>query len=817
MVGYPLADCWARPPDEAGREHLLADHLRAVAAAMGRPDGDYGKRLRFLAGLLHDAGKASERWQKYIRSSAAERCKGGVPHAFAGAMLFALLLEELLAAWRPAWREKKALLAAGLSLVYFIYHHHGPVPDTVGDYPPWQGEHGAEELFTCDLQGIFALASGYFPELARLEAALVPSELSRKLAGVAAAWKKWQDAALDHIAGELERGNRFAAGARICVVKNRENHRLITGDRLHAAGIDPSRVPGETITAPEAEAALERLETFCAHRKENLHRDGARGELLEMREKSRRAALTALRRNPDARFFTLELPTGYGKTLTALSVGLAAVAAGRASRLIYVAPYLSILSQAAAEISAATGLEILVHHHLAALEKLPAAETDPLEAVAMDTWSAPVVATTYNQFFRALFPERGQHTVRLKGLQGAFVIVDEPQTVAATSWVPFLAVTEAAAQELDCRFLFTTATLPELSGGVFELEPVSLGREDALFDRYRVQSIGSLAEDQLAEKVVETFRVRGATTVIQNTIQDAALVYDRIKALLREDERRRLYFLSGRLTPLHKRARLAEIRRVLDAKEPALVVSTQVLEAGVDLSFRVVFRARPLFPSVIQAAGRCNRHGEGETEPGAVYLFDFRRGGTEDTRRYIYRDVVRREVTDVLLQRTPAFEERASGRLIRDYYRECFRRNPHQGALQKIEAAAYGHWRELAGIDPFGPEHPTCGVFVPRSYDKVPEVVRQGLDYFAVGDPEALWTRYTARGFLGTLDFEDRRRFMALMYQFLVPVPVEVAREVGEPVADRTLLRLRYATYYREDIGLSLVAPADEPLSEQFI
>lgn len=816
MVIYPLARCLARPQDEKGRHHLLVDHLRTVAEAMGRPDGERGERLCFLAGLLHDAGKTCSPWQDYINTPPQERRSRGVAHSFAGAMLFAVLLKELLENWNPPRREREALLETGLILIYYIYHHHGAIPDTMGDYPPWHGEYTAEDLICCDLDGLFELVGGYFPELGHLQKT-APAELERRLERVAAAWKKWRDVALDHTAGILEQGNPFGAAAGVCLLRNWANHRLIAGDRLHASGVDPRTAVGGTVMPEEAEAVLDKIAVFCAARKEELFREGARDKLLEKRERCRQAALVALSRHGGARLFTLELPTGYGKTLTALSAALAAVAGGLSGRIIYVAPYLSILSQAAAEISEATGLETLVHHHLAALENLPDVGTSavPLEDTVVDTWLAPVVATTYNQFFRAFFPRRGQHTMRLKGLQDAFVIVDEPQTVASTSWVPFLTMVEAAARELNCRFLFTTATLPETRGGLFELEPVSLGREEALFDRYRVENIGCVDENSLACVVMRAFREKGSAAVILNTIQDAALVYEAVKGLFNEGEKNQLYFLSGRLTPLHKRARLSEIRGVLDEKEPVLVISTQVLEAGVDLSFRVLYRALPLLPSVIQAAGRCNRHGEEKF--GTVVLFDFRRGGTDDTRRYVYRDAMQREVTDMLFGAVSTFNESAAGDLIRDYYRECHRRNSHQAALRKIEAAAYGHWGELAGLEPFGPDIPIYGVFVPLLSGELPKTVQRGMRYFEVKGPESLWERYAKRGYIDALNFADRRCFMTLIYQFMVPVPLDVAGEIGEPAANRTLLRLRYPSLYRDAIGLSLAGSSTEPLSEQFI
>ena len=816
MVIYPLDRCLARSPDEKGQSCMLIDHLRAVAEAMGSPGGSRGERLCFLAGLLHDAGKSSRLWQDYINTPPRERPRSGVAHAFAGAMLFAVLLKELLEYWKPSRLEREALLAAGLDLICFIYHHHGSIPDTMGDYPPWYGEYTAENLRSCDLLGLFGLVGGYFPELAHLLKVL-PDALGKKLEEVGAAWNKWRNTALDYTADILEQGNPYGKAAEVCLLRNWTNHRLIAGDRLHAAGVDPRSEVDSTIDTEEAGDVLNNLASFCVTRKGKLSQEGARDMLLEKRESCRRAAISTLLYRHDARVFTLELPTGYGKTLTALSAALAAVNEGLCRRIIYVAPYLSILSQAAAEIAGATGLETLLHHHLAALENLPAAgnSTDQIEETAVDTWMSPIVATTYNQFFRAFFPRRGQHTMRLKGLRGSFVIIDEPQIIASTSWIPFLSLVEAAALELNCRFLFTTATLPETGGGLFALEPVSLGREEALFDRYKVENVGCLEESGLACAAVKAYRDKGSTGVILNTIQDVALLYDSVRELLSEDERANLYFLSGRLTPLHKRARLKTIKEALSKSQPVLVISTQVLEAGVDLSFRVLFRALPLLPSVIQAAGRCNRHGE--SDPGTVYLFDFHRGGSIETRRYVYRDAVQREVTDKVLGAAAQFDESASTSLIRDYYRECYRRNPHQAALRKIEAAAYGHWEELAGLEPFGPEIPTCGVFVPLTYGEIPEIVRRGLNFFNLEGPEALWEFYTQSGYIGALSFSDRRRFMTLMYQFMVALPLQAAGEIGEPVPNRALLRLRYPSLYRTDIGLSMATSTTEPLSEQFI
>lgn len=813
MVRYPLPDCVARPGDPNGETHPLVDHLLAVARAMGKPDGDYEERLRFLAGLLHDAGKARTAWQDYIRRPPESRGPG-VPHAFAGAMLLAVVLKELVKAWPLPRRPRERLLYLGLSLIYFIYEHHNRVPDILGDLPPWQGNFPPGELLAMDLEGLVRLVNGFAPELAGLDRLLEPIGLDIHFQELVSLWPTWQNVTLNYITRIQSRGNIYAESASICARYNLENHRLIAADRLHAARFTPGEEDAGIIPADRSRAILKGMEDFCQDRRNQLSDKGACRLLLEKREACRLSALAAFReQGQNHRLFTLELPTGYGKTLTSLSVALAAIAEGMCSRIIYVAPYISILSQAATEIATATGLEVVAHHHLASLERAAGKEDrEEQEGIEIDSWLAPVVATTYNKFFQALFPERAHHTLRLKGLHRAFVVIDEPQTIATTSWNPFLTLAEALAEEVDCRLLFATATLPDLTGGLLSSSAASFGREIPLFSRYLVENAGELGEEGVAELALSAYREQGSVAVIMNTIQDAANVYALIKDRLPGG--RAIYFLSGHLTPLHKQERIAAIRQALEDNARALVVCTQVLEAGVDLSFRVVLRALPLVPSIIQAAGRCNRHGEGG--PGKVYVFDFRRGNAEDTRRFVYRDPVQREVTDLLSRKYVRFEETQAAEIVAAFYSECLKRNTNQAPLDKIKAAAGGYWSELAGLDPFGPDLPECGIFIPWLPRQLPDFVARGLADFEITRPDQLWERYVSRRYLPSLDFTARRRFMALMYQFMVQVPLTVGAELGEPAPGRALLRLRYPSLYREDTGLALPT-AGAPMIEQFL
>jgi CRISPR/Cas system-associated endonuclease/helicase Cas3 len=206
--------------------------------------------------------------------------------------------------------------------------------------------------------------------------------------------------------------------------------------------------------------------------------------LVELRGRLNSSALEGYRAHTDASIFALLLPTGFGKTLAGLRIAVESCRSGRCRRIVYVAPYLSILSQAAREISKATGQEVFVHHHLTAATLEDHQPYDPI-----DTWQTPILATTFNQLFRTLFPARAQQCLRRPALEGAFVFIDEPQIIGAEVWNLFLRALAVTCGEQSCQVLLTTATLPPAEIGLGS-RPVELVPHSAVrtlpTDRYAI-------------------------------------------------------------------------------------------------------------------------------------------------------------------------------------------------------------------------------------------------------------------------------------------------------------------------------------------
>ncbi|MBC7186469.1 MAG: CRISPR-associated endonuclease Cas3'', partial [Calditrichaeota bacterium] len=389
----PLAECRARP-DQTATRWPLVEHLTEVASHCGSATGSREERLAFLAGLLHDAGKCQAAWQSYARAQTGK----GPPHAPLSAALFAWLAEALIATWELEPGSKQELRRLCLDWTRLIYCHHDALDD-LDLRPPWEKSWAPAELAamwaTCDVIGLVQLVRSHFPELT-VQIGPFPDWLAE----YGDVWER-RVRFISSVppSGATALGDNGAApaphpGLRLAHLSGQ----LISADRYHAGQFQLV-----TLRPSEARAALAHLHAFCQARAEERLAAGASPQLVAARAALQQQAVERYHRTAESAFFSLTLPTGYGKTLTSVRVALEAVADGRCSRLIFVAPYLSILSQAADEVYRATKLPVLQHHSLSLLEH---GDDDDVEA--LDSWQASVILTTFNQLFRVLFPRRAQ-------------------------------------------------------------------------------------------------------------------------------------------------------------------------------------------------------------------------------------------------------------------------------------------------------------------------------------------------------------------------------------------------------------------------
>ncbi|MCL5292693.1 MAG: PhoH family protein [Actinobacteria bacterium] len=691
-------ECIARPSDN-GKLFWLNGHLEAVAMDCGDAQGNLEERLAFLAGLLHDAAKSHPLWQDYIIGHRAK----GPAHAPLGAALFAFFADNLISEWALDHTQECKLYDLALDWTRVVYDHHGTLRDLEGDFPPWEKSVSSADIAVfaneCDLDGVFRLVASHFDG-----SSCGPDEFYRWLKKFPRSWERRvrleRRKLLIHssTARECDEKSTLKAATRMPTLAAR----LIKADRYHAGGYGSVALESDS-----AVAGIENLQETCCAKAKTALSQGADENLVRLRQGIQRRVLERYTRNPDASFYTLLLPTGYGKTLSAVNVALSACSTGRCRRIIYVAPYLSILSQAAGEIASATNVEVVQHHHLSI------AEQDDEDLIdALETWQAPMLATTFNQFFRAIFPSRAQHCLRVEALRKAFVIVDEPQIIDTAVWNVFLQALTAASLELRFQVLFATATLPPLESGIGD-RVVALAPPVSAAQRYEVQYISRpLGVEDLASSALNAVSEVGNVAVVMNTVRDAADIFKSLSTKARNVVDG-LYCLTALMLPSHKADTIQRLRHDLAANKRVIAICTQIIEAGVDLSFRAVYRALPIFPSVAQVAGRANRHGEGSL--AKVFVFPFERRDGVDSRKYVYRDITARNQTDQLFNERNSWHEEDIGFCLSAYYLQCWEENRNTAVLRKFDEAAGGKWSSLAGLEPFGANAPRISMFVPRS------------------------------------------------------------------------------------------------------
>lgn len=803
---YPFEECLARPDNSSGQKFLLKDHLFQVAlmACEGYVPQDNVGRLRFLAYLLHDSGKAAQTWQDYIRNHG----RSSVHHAQLSSLIFSHFGALFLNSLESRSHDKAQLEWLYLVLIADIFNHHGEIANFFPGDPPWLGAIPPSHLLEIDFPGLASFLKKNFPQLE------IPSTFSEKdweerISFLTDFWKKKVRNVIPKINLELNRGNKFQNSSRECLHLIEEASALIKADRMNAAGLSHP-IFENGISKSEA---LNHLELLEACLKKSIETPSAQ-EILQAREESRQMAVETYMANRDGTIFSLELPTGYGKTLTALSVALKSIAFSGKSRIIYVAPYLSIISQSADQIKRIAGMEVFEDHSLYPLFQ-GEDYVSPTDEIIRETWKCPVIATTYNQLFRVFFPKRMQDTMRFEGLKDSFVIVDEPQSIGCNSWNVFLKILESAAQKMNFQVLFSTATLPETSFGIFESNLVRLGKSLPVLDRFQVELLPNLNEEQLVEEVKREISRSKKIAVIMNTIYDATMVAQLLKGAFNEScqnisntcweasrrEKVQIYYLSGRLIPVHKSLRIRDIFQRLKTEEKIIVISTQAIECGVDLSFDVVYRALPIFPSILQTAGRCNRHGE--KADGHVKVFTFLRKGSKDTRPYVYTDSSQRNATDVVLSKIGnSFKESDSLSLLEAYYKLLFSQNTYQQPLEFLEQGALGNWERISTLEPFSEaELNKVSLFIPYSGD-LPAQIWQALRGYGCQKPQDLWQKYLDRSFRHSFNFREKMRFFSLLYRFVIDVTLDEAREYAQKFENAEILYLAYPSQYSLEFGL---------------
>jgi CRISPR-associated endonuclease/helicase Cas3 len=335
--------------------------------------------------------------------------------------------------------------------------------------------------------------------------------------------------------------------------------------------------------------------------------------------------------------FSLTVPTGGSKTLSSASFALSHALKNGLERVIYVIPYTSIVEQNARVFARVFGDDaVLEHHSLAEWAEVDKDEADPLDQLkklAAENWDAPFIVTTNVQFFESLFSHRPAACRKLHRLLNSVILFDECQTFPPELLTPTLERLKGLVAFGRTTLVFCTATQPAFRSQMgfmegFERITEILPPDWRLHDRpeFRRTMLTFRREPISIDALCDELRSQKRALVILNTRRQAWEVFSAVKC-------EGVFHLSTLMCPAHRRCVLATIiTRLKKSDARCLVISTQLVEAGVDLDFPKVYRALAPLDSIIQAAGRCNREGrlrdagevivfqlEGEFVPGGAY------------------------------------------------------------------------------------------------------------------------------------------------------------------------------------------------------
>lgn len=313
--------------------------------------------------------------------------------------------------------------------------------------------------------------------------------------------------------------------------------------------------------------------------------------------------------------YTLTVPTGGGKTISSLDFALRHAVKHGMQRVIYVIPYTSIIEQNAQVFRDIVGEQNVVEHH--ANIDYGDEDWNPKDRnrLATENWDAPIIVTTNVQFFESLFAAKTSRCRKLHNIANSVVIFDEAQMIP----IPYLMPCVRAIGELVHNYASTavlcSATQPALEG-LFPKEICSSEIMDDVqglyqfFRRVKLRQLGELTDEELAKQL----NAQPQVLCITGTRKQAQNLFDLL-------EGEGCFHLSTLMTPIHRKQMIARIRQRLSQGLPCKVVSTSLIEAGVDVDFPVVYRAQTGLDSQIQAAGRCNREGKRDAEQSWVNIY----------------------------------------------------------------------------------------------------------------------------------------------------------------------------------------------------
>jgi len=550
-----------------------------------------------ISANFHDIGKLSNEFQRYIHKETKKK----TTHAIEGGYLFTFLAEYIDENF--------------LSIFFSIVKHHlsmSNIKDNLYKYSNknennFEQENWIEKIKTIEisLQTKSEHNAKDFHELLRMF---------------------------------VDNFENFSTMEQFFLFKKRYS-RLILADKFEAIFNEPYKNL-DYLKVDKIDEYIQDMQDIIATKSKNKFRNSAKEAIFKNYEQ-----------NKNSNIYLIKAPTGVGKTFIALELALKiAKDRGDKRRIITAIPFTSIIDQTHQEYEAILG-DVLKYHHLTKYkEKKDEDEKEQFsqKVFLTDIWHEHFIVTTFNQLLYILFSNHNRDNVRLETLRDSVIIIDEVQNIPRVLISSIVKIFERFAKEYNIHFVIMSATMPSFDG---LLESASILSEDWFYNkkenRYRLHFKESLNSfEVLSEEIAQEDK---SVICVVNTIDKAKRLFSEIDSVDK-------YLLTTHQIPKHRKAIIRLIKYRLKKGHKVKLISTQLIEAGVDLDFDVGYREFAPFGSIIQMAGRVNR--EGKKGISDVFVFDFLEieGQSKEVKRLPYRAIDLQEKHTISWLSTPLEE-----------------------------------------------------------------------------------------------------------------------------------------------------------------
>lgn len=622
---------------DQGEFESCAEHLMMTGCLCGAFTESFGLlKTGVKTGLAHDIGKYSDEFQKRIRG-----CKIRVDHSTVGAKLLA---------------DTHAVLPA-----FAVMGHHSGLPDigTRGDDPSEDSfcarckrseqtrpsvpvlsssvESEIEGVLNTNLVDANHEEKKVFQRSQSHTSAISSPDPGFQIFSIAFAERMLFSSLVDADRLDAEyftRGNCRKEGADLDWLSPQVRSQVGEREILNSSDVSKAAEFADRLATRIRTSDLRAIDRLWKIQNDFNEKLAQKSSLSALNRKRAELLDSCLRHAHDnLGLFTLTAPTGSGKTNASLSFALKHAVEHGLRRVIYVIPYMSIIDQTVSNFEREFPADQILPHYSEANFRFKdpdqQSETDVQRLNAAENWNMPLVVTTAVQFFESLFSNQPSRCRKLHNIADSVIIFDEAQTLPSDFLRPCVKAIDELVRFYGCTAVLCTATQPELQevfnsiciSGEKPLQTTDITTKDFIQDPvfHRV-TFRQTEEKQSDDDIADTMSENSECLTVVNTRKAAHEIYQRLTEKVEDSDS--VYCLTTLLTPYDRKKQIHQMREDLSNRENCRVVSTSLIEAGVDVDFPFVMREQAGLDSILQTAGRCNREGKrlASQSPVTVYV-----------------------------------------------------------------------------------------------------------------------------------------------------------------------------------------------------